>query len=507
VRRSAPGIAGRAPPRELAIDRFVEEIRAAAAQGRGPLDQAIRSAWPSWSSVAEFVRLARRRCTRTLVYRDEAVEILVLAWARGARSEIQSHAGRASWILMIRGDLELTEYRLMAGGTRPGGALIEPAGPTRRLCEGELDARASGADAYAARSCEEAPYAVSIHVHAAPIERCLVYDPRHARCEERRLVYDFVGPRGRREVVPGILVDERPPARGGWWTRLEQWVHRARQVGEDLLVPAQVSKDDAQVQIESLAHAYGNVEALRDVSLNVRSGDFMCLLGPSGCGKSTLLQALAGHVRPSRGLLTIDGQPVEGPGPDRLVMFQEAALFPWMTVAQNLGFVLAARGVSRAERRRRTREYLRLVQLDGFENTLPHQLSGGMKMRASLARALAVDPPVLLMDEPFGSLDAQTRERMHELVQRLWLDRQTTVVFVTHDVHEALLLATRVVVMAARPGRVLCDLEVRLPYPRDLDDLNLATLAKRVREVLRGAEPEGGGGGWAGDGGPARPDC
>jgi NitT/TauT family transport system ATP-binding protein len=484
--------------REVEIERFVADVRAAG-DDRLKLDAVIGSAWPTWSSVAEFVRLAPGRVTRTLVYRDEAVEILVLAWARGARSPIHDHGGQASWMLMSRGELDLTDYRLMAGGTRPGVALIEPAGPTRRLTEGEWESRLSGAEVHAVRTCDDAPFAVTIQLYSRPIDRYLVYDPRRVRCEERRLTYDYVGPRRRGEMVPAALGgnDERPgPAT--WWRQLERWVRRARQVGEDLLVPADVSKDGAQVRIESLGHKYGSVQALRDLSLNVRSGEFLCLLGPSGCGKSTLLHALAGHVRPTCGLLAIDGKPVHGPGPDRLVMFQEPGLFPWMTVEQNITFVLAARGLSRAERRRRAREYLRLVQLDGFENTLPHQLSGGMKMRASLARALAVDSPVLLMDEPFGSLDAQTRARMHELVQRLWMDRQKTVVFVTHDVHEALLLGTRVVVMAARPGRVLCDLEVRLPHPRDVDDASLAALAARVRAVLRDAEA-GGGRKWDGD--------
>ena len=274
-------------------------------------------------------------------------------------------------------------------------------------------------------------------------------------------------------------------------------------------MPAEVGAEGAQLRVAGVGHRFGNVEALRDVSLNLRTGDFVCLLGPSGCGKSTLLHALAGHVRPSRGFLSIDESPIVGPGPDRLLMFQEAALFPWMTVEQNLTFVLAAAGIPRAERKRRAREFLRLVQHEGFEQSLPHQLSGGMKMRASLARALAVDPPVLLMDEPFGSLDAQTRERMHELVQRIWMDRQKTVVFVTHDVHEALLLATRVVVMAPRPGRVVCDLEVRLPFPRDPDDVNIAALAARVRAVMRQGERavEGVGDGRSDDGsisGPGR---
>jgi NitT/TauT family transport system ATP-binding protein len=177
-----------------------------------------------------------------------------------------------------------------------------------------------------------------------------------------------------------------------------------------LLTPAQVPSRRAKIAVEQVGHRYSNkVVALKDVTLNIRSGEFVCLLGPSGCGKSTLLYALAGHVVPTGGTVSIDGKPIHSPGPDRLLMFQEAALFPWMTVRGNLEFALAARGVPKPQRRPRANEFIRRVHLSGFEDTLPHQLSGGMKMRASLARALAVDSAVLLMDEPFGSLDAQTR--------------------------------------------------------------------------------------------------
>jgi NitT/TauT family transport system ATP-binding protein len=169
-------------------------------------------------------------------------------------------------------------------------------------------------------------------------------------------------------------------------------------------------------------------------------------------------------------------------------MFQEPALFPWMTVRQNLEFVLAAQGVSRTERTARARRFIRYVQLEGFEDTLPHHLSGGMKMRTSLARALAVDAPVMLMDEPFGSLDAQTRLHMHELLQKVWMETRKTIVFVTHDVTEALMLANRVVVMAPRPGRILRDLEVRLPMPREPDDASLARLSREIRAMLRESE-------------------
>lgn len=252
------------------------------------------------------------------------------------------------------------------------------------------------------------------------------------------------------------------------------------------LRPTRVSAERAKIAVAQVDHAYANkVVALRNVNLNVHSGEFVCLLGPSGCGKSTLLYALAGQLVPTGGTVSIDDQRIRGPGPDRLLMFQEAALFPWMTVLGNLQFALAARGVPRSERKARALEFIQRVQLSGFENTLPHQLSGGMKMRVSLARALATDPAVLLMDEPFGALDAQTRIHMQELLQSIWLRTRKTVVFVTHDVHEALMLSTRVVLMAPRPGRVVKDLEVHLPMPRSLEDRSLNEMARYLRMQMR----------------------
>lgn len=256
-----------------------------------------------------------------------------------------------------------------------------------------------------------------------------------------------------------------------------------------LFRPAQVNAHRAKISVAELGHRYSNkVVALKNVNLNIRSGEFVCLLGPSGCGKSTLLYALAGHVKPTGGTVSIEGKHINGPGPDRLLMFQEAALFPWMTVLGNLKFALAARGVPRAQREPRAREFIRRVHLTGFENSLPHQLSGGMKMRASLARALAVDPAVLLMDEPFGSLDAQTRVHMQELLQSIWLRTSKTVVFVTHDVHESLMLGTRVVVMAPRPGRIVKDLEIHLPMPRVAEDARLDEMARYLRVMMREVE-------------------
>jgi NitT/TauT family transport system ATP-binding protein len=246
-----------------------------------------------------------------------------------------------------------------------------------------------------------------------------------------------------------------------------------------------------KIDVRDVAHRFQRVVALRDVSIEVHAGEFVCLVGPSGCGKTTLLYALAGHLAPSGGRISIDGVQVRGPGPDRLLVFQEPALFPWLTVRQNLVFPLRARGLSRAEARERAETFIPWVQLEGFEDALPHQLSGGMRMRVQLARALAMDPAVLLMDEPFAALDAQTRSAMHQLLQRIWLRDRKTVVFVTHDVREALVLGDRVVVMAARPGRVLEDLEVGLPRPRDPDDEALVEMSRRIRAELRRAEAAG----------------
>ncbi len=278
------------------------------------------------------------------------------------------------------------------------------------------------------------------------------------------------------------------------WTRLFARLAgsvRRAPPGGGLLVPRRRRAGRPKIAVRDVGHRFEKVVALHDVNIEVHAGEFVCLVGPSGCGKSTLLYALAGHLEPSGGRISIDGVEVKGPGPDRLLVFQEPALFPWLTVRQNLVFALRARGLSRADADERARAFVPLVHLEGFEKTLPHQLSGGMRMRVQLARALALDPAVLLMDEPFAALDAQTRSHMHLLLQRIWLRDRKTVVFVTHDVREALVLGDRVVVMAARPGRVLQDLEVRLPRPRDPDDEALVEMSRRIREELRDAEDAG----------------
>jgi NitT/TauT family transport system ATP-binding protein len=207
--------------------------------------------------------------------------------------------------------------------------------------------------------------------------------------------------------------------------------------------------------------------ALDHVSLDVGDNEFITVVGPSGCGKSTLMNILAGLETPSGGGAFVDGVPVRGPGPDRGMIFQQYALFPWLTVRKNVEFGLRVAKVPAAQRRERAEHYIRLVGLEQFADALPKMLSGGMKQRCAIARAYAVNPSLLLMDEPFGALDALTRVRLQEQLLDTWSQDKRTVMFITHDVDEAVILANRVVVMAARPGRIHEVIDVDLPYPRD----------------------------------------
>ena len=222
----------------------------------------------------------------------------------------------------------------------------------------------------------------------------------------------------------------------------------------------------AQIVIEGVSHVYRPprgkpVLALEDVSLSVSNREFIALLGPSGCGKSTLLYLIGGFLPVETGSITIDGRPIAGPGPDRGIVFQHFALFPWKTVRGNILYGLERQGMPKAERERRAMDYIDLVGLSGFEDSYPSQLSGGMKQRTALARTLAIDPNILLMDEPFGALDAQTRSLMQEELLRIWQRTPKTVIFVTHDVQEAVYLADRVAVMSARPGRIKSIVDTR----------------------------------------------
>jgi ABC-type nitrate/sulfonate/bicarbonate transport system ATPase subunit len=230
------------------------------------------------------------------------------------------------------------------------------------------------------------------------------------------------------------------------------------------------------------------VRALEPTDLTVAENDFITILGPSGCGKSTLLRIVAGLDRPSAGRVLLDGREVRGPGADRGMVFQSYTLFPWLTVAQNIAYGLREKGVPVRERDGIVASYVEKVGLQGFENHYPKQLSGGMQQRTAIARALANDPEILLLDEPFGALDNQTRALMQELLLGIWERERKTVLFVTHDIEEAIFLASRVVVMTARPGRIKADLPVDLPHPRHYrmkTGPDFSALKARLTEEIR----------------------
>ncbi|MEO7404827.1 MAG: ABC transporter ATP-binding protein [Burkholderiales bacterium] len=228
----------------------------------------------------------------------------------------------------------------------------------------------------------------------------------------------------------------------------------------------------AALSIDNVSRTFPGVNggpptrALETTALAVADSQFISILGPSGCGKSTLLRIVAGLDRPSTGQVLLDGRPVAGPGPDRGMVFQSYTLFPWLTVRENICFGLREKGVVEAEQHRIADDFIGRVGLRGFERHYPKMLSGGMQQRTALARALANDPKILLLDEPFGALDHQTRALMQELLLGVWEADRKTVLFVTHDIDEAIFMANRVAVMSARPGRIKCDLAIDLPHPR-----------------------------------------
>lgn len=224
--------------------------------------------------------------------------------------------------------------------------------------------------------------------------------------------------------------------------------------------------------------------ALKDVSLDIREGEFVTLVGPSGCGKSTILNIIAGFEKADRGDVLFEGKPITGAGPERLVLFQDPGLFPWLNVQQNIEFGMKVAGVPKAERRDRAMKYLEMVHLRKFRRSYPFQLSGGMKQRTAIARALAVEPRMLLMDEPFAALDPRTRDLLHLELQRLWIETKKTIVFVTHSVEEAVRLADRIVIMASQPGRIRKVVPVSLPHPRDFFDPALIELRSLILREL-----------------------
>jgi sulfonate transport system ATP-binding protein len=225
--------------------------------------------------------------------------------------------------------------------------------------------------------------------------------------------------------------------------------------------------------------------ALRDVDLDVAEGEFLCLVGPSGCGKSTLLNLVAGLEAPSRGSIRVGGRPITGAGADRGMVFQEAALFPWLNVVQNIEFPLRSIGVARTERRSRALHFLRMVHLERFADAFVHELSGGMRQRVAIARALAMDPKILLMDEPFAALDAQTRDILHEELQQIWQETRKTILFVTHNVREAAYLADRVAIFSAHPGTIKRVLAINYPHPRDKENMRIARAANVILEEIK----------------------
>ncbi|MFO0773912.1 MAG: ABC transporter ATP-binding protein [Nitrospiraceae bacterium] len=230
-----------------------------------------------------------------------------------------------------------------------------------------------------------------------------------------------------------------------------------------------------------------HVHALDDVSIRIAEGEFLCLVGPSGCGKSTLLNMIAGLERPDCGVVRADGKPVDGPSSHRLMLFQESALFPWLTVLDNVLFGLnLCPDMTPKERMEKAEYFLQLVGLTRFLHANIHELSGGMKQRVALARALAPNPDVLLMDEPFGALDALTREQLYGDLQRIWSQYRKTIVFVTHNVREAVCLGDRVMLFSPNPGRVRETFQIALPRPRDINSVELARYATDITRALKG---------------------
>jgi NitT/TauT family transport system ATP-binding protein len=228
----------------------------------------------------------------------------------------------------------------------------------------------------------------------------------------------------------------------------------------------------------------GELVAIDDFNLDIKNGEFVCVLGPSGCGKTTLLRIIAGLEEPTRGTILLNNNEITGPGSDRGMVFQEFGLFPWRNVRKNIEFGLEIRKIAKEEKKKISDKYIDLVGLKGFETSHPNELSGGMKQRVGIARALANNPEILLMDEPFGALDAQTRNLMQKELLRIWSETKKTVVFITHSVDEAVFVADRVVVMSARPGRIRYIFDVEWERPRDRASVEFASLRKKILAEL-----------------------
>jgi len=242
------------------------------------------------------------------------------------------------------------------------------------------------------------------------------------------------------------------------------------------------------IRVERVTKQFGAFTALEGAELRVEEGEFICLIGPSGCGKSTLLRILAGFEQASAGYVFVGGREVVGPGPDRGMVFQDYGLFPWLNVRQNIGFGPSARGLSKAKIDTIVDRFIDMVGLSAFADRFPHQLSGGMKQRVAIARVLANDARVVLMDEPFGALDAMTRVKLQADLLELWARTGLTVIFVTHAIEEAILLSDRVVAMAAGPGRIISDTAITLPRPRDVSSPEFNALRRSLNAQLHPAE-------------------
>jgi NitT/TauT family transport system ATP-binding protein len=261
-------------------------------------------------------------------------------------------------------------------------------------------------------------------------------------------------------------------------------------------------EDDYKIVLKDLRQVYHvrakegegreDFVAIDRFSLNIRAGEFVSIVGPSGCGKSTLLDIIAGLARASDGSILIDGKEVKGPALDRGIVMQGYALFPWRTVKRNVEFGLEIKGVPKAERDGTSQKYIELVNLSGFEEHYPHELSGGMKQRVAIARALAYDPEVLLMDEPFAAVDAQTRETLQDELMRIWEKTQKTIIFVTHSIDEAVLLADRVVVMSPNPGRIKAIVDISLKRPRTSEEMRISPEFAQTRRTIWLGLQEGG---------------
>jgi NitT/TauT family transport system ATP-binding protein len=258
----------------------------------------------------------------------------------------------------------------------------------------------------------------------------------------------------------------------------------------DICLPdtAGIVKDTLQVQIAGLHKVFttGTTEvvALKDINLEIRSGEFICILGPSGCGKSTLLNAIAGFSLPSSGTLIANGKEVTSPGPDRAMVFQEYALFPWMAVAQNVAFGLEIKKLPKEQIKKKVDALLDKLNLHDFRDRFHKDLSGGMKQRVAIARVLALDSPMMLMDEPFGALDALTRRNLQDELLRIWMEFKKTIIFVTHSIQESIYLADRVVVMTYRPGTVKKIVTVEIPHPRDMNSPLFISLQKELTKMV-----------------------